>query len=184
MLSSARCPLIHKDILVTKNYILGLLHSSARFNAVIYHTDAEELFSLFKSWFLCVTAAGGVVCREDKALVIRRLGVWDLPKGHLESGESIEACAVREVEEECGLQQVSITAPLTTTLHVYFRDDKWHLKKTHWFKMTCPPGQTPRPQREEDIETVKWQRIALLHNFFRKTYGSIVEVLRLLQAKP
>lgn len=180
LLHSHPRPLIHKDFSITKNYILGQLRSPAKFKAVIYHPEAEELLSLFKSCFLYVQAAGGVVCLEDKALVIRHLGVWDLPKGHLEAGESIEECAVREVEEECGLQEVSITAPLTITWHLYFRNETWHLKETYWYKMTCPPGQTPQPQREEDIEAVKWQRIGLLHNLFKKTYRSITEVLRLL----
>ena len=48
-----------------------------------------------------------------------RLGVWDLPKGKVEKSEDIEQAAVREVQEECGLVDVRLVAPLTSTWHTY-----------------------------------------------------------------
>jgi len=57
-----------------------------------------------------VRAAGGVPVRETpdgrrEVLVIHRpqYGDWSFPKGKCEPGESDEACAIREVEEETGL---------------------------------------------------------------------------------
>jgi 8-oxo-dGTP pyrophosphatase MutT (NUDIX family) len=54
--------------------------------------------------------AGGVVARivddEREYLLVearRSRGVWVLPKGHIEPGETPEAAAVREVEEEAGV---------------------------------------------------------------------------------
>jgi len=43
---------------------------------------------------------------RQKVLLTRRLdnGLWCLPGGHMESGESVEECCVREVFEETGLQ--------------------------------------------------------------------------------
>ena len=40
----------------------------------------------------------------------RSPGVWVLPKGHIERGESAEAAAVREVQEEAGVR-ATIVAP-------------------------------------------------------------------------
>lgn len=76
-----------------------------------------------------VKAAGGVVQQNNRILIIKRSGTPDLPKGHQEPGESIEQCAIREVEEECGLQNVKITSHLTDTLHIYYRNENWYLKK-------------------------------------------------------
>jgi len=43
---------------------------------------------------------------RQKVLLTRRLdnGLWCLPGGHMEAGESVEECCVREVFEETGLQ--------------------------------------------------------------------------------
>lgn len=53
-----------------------------------------------------VEGAGGVVFRPDGAvLLLRHLeGSWVFPKGHLDPGEDALAAALREVEEEAGVQ--------------------------------------------------------------------------------
>ena len=63
------------------------------------------------------THAGGVVARivngERHYLIVeasRSRGLWVLPKGHIEPGETPEAAAVREVEEEAGVR-ATIVAP-------------------------------------------------------------------------
>ncbi|MDE6452450.1 MAG: NUDIX domain-containing protein, partial [Odoribacter sp.] len=123
----------HKDFNSTQTFIRNMLNRKDKFNAVLYDEDPEALLSIFKSCFLYVKAAGGIVKQNHRILLIKRSGVYDLPKGHLESGETIEQCAIREVEEECGIQGVKITAHLTNTLHLYFRDNNWFLKKTYWY---------------------------------------------------
>lgn len=167
----------HQDFNTTKEFISNLLSKGEKFRVAIYHDDLEDLFGVFKSCFLYVKAAGGVVCQDNQVLFIKRSGIYDLPKGHLEIGETIEECAVREVEEECGIQGVSITTPLSSTLHIYPQNNDWFLKKTYWFNMVCPPGQTPVPQTEEYIEDVFWLPIDELHSILDKTYPSLVEVL-------
>lgn len=106
-----------------------------------------------------VTAAGGYVVRVGaqgpEVLLIERRGVWDLPKGKLDDGESIEACAVREVQEEVGIASLRVVRPLGATVHGYPEKGVYRVKTTHWFLMTTPERDFT-PQAEEDITSVAW----------------------------
>jgi 8-oxo-dGTP pyrophosphatase MutT (NUDIX family) len=54
-----------------------------------------------------VTASGIVVGRRGTVLHLhRRLGIWMQPGGHIDTGETPEAAAVREAIEELGLDVV------------------------------------------------------------------------------
>ncbi|WP_251621821.1 NUDIX hydrolase [Odoribacter lunatus] len=160
------------------SFIRFCLSQEDIFHATIYHPDLALLFSEFQSFFKVVQAAGGVVRDSDRILLIKRLGIPDLPKGHVEYGESIPTCAMREVCEECGVQGVQIEEPLQETWHVYFRDNQWHLKQTHWFTMYCPPQQTLEPQTEEDIECVYWLLCKDIEQIIPQTYASLREVFK------
>ena len=60
-------------------------------------------------------AAGGVVKdAEGHVLWIQRNGKWDLPKGKLERGESLEEAVIREVFEETGIRDLTITGKRST----------------------------------------------------------------------
>ncbi len=106
-----------------------------------------------------VVAAGGYVMREGgqepEVLMIFRKGVWDLPKGKLDDGESIEECALREVREEVGIKKLTMVAPLGTTVHGYPRKNKYKVKTTYWYQMETPERSFV-PQAEEQIEKVGW----------------------------
>ena len=171
----------HQDLQSTKNFIKDLLNSTYTFQATLYHKDLEKLLSIFKSYFIYVKAAGGIVQHTDRILLIKRLGKIDLPKGHLEPNETIENCAIREVEEECGIQQVQIKFPLTYTLHIYPREGKWFLKKTYWYTMGCPLNSTPTPQTEEDIEEVFWWPLQKIDEIKKETYPSLQKVFEQLK---
>lgn len=183
LLKESDTRLVHRNCTVTQTFIGTLLQRRERFTAVLFDEDEERLFSIFQSCFRYVQAAGGAVIQAENILLIRRLGKYDLPKGHQETGETTEACAVREVEEECGLKEVRITAPLTDTFHIYHRNGNWHLKKTCWYAMSCPPGQTPVPQTEEDIEEVFWFPLKNTEKILSGTYPSLVAVFRCLHNK-
>ena len=111
-------------------------------------------------------------------LLIRRSGLWDLPKGHQEPGEAIEITALREVEEETGLKGLTLGKFIRVTDHTYFRNDQWHLKHTWWYSMTCPDGQQTVPQTEEGITEIRWVEKSELKEFLQQTYPTIVEVFR------
>ena len=104
-----------------------------------------------------IEAAGGLVYNnENQVLMIFRNGFWDLPKGKLESGESIQDCALREVEEECGVSNLEILSDPKITYHTYKMNGKAMLKRTYWFNMYTNYKGVPVPQLEEGITRVKW----------------------------
>ena len=104
-----------------------------------------------------VDAAGGYVAcplPDDVAvLLIRRRGVWDLPKGHRDPGEDLTTCAGREVREEVGIDALQVRRPLGTTVHGYPDGDVYAVKTTHWFLMQTPE-RTFEPERDEGIRRV------------------------------
>ncbi|WP_163708842.1 NUDIX hydrolase [Mangrovibacterium lignilyticum] len=130
-----------------------------------------------------IPAAGGIVRNiQGEILFIKRLGVWDLPKGKIEEGESTESAAVREVEEECGIGSMVIQRKLPSTYHIYQspylpEDDNWVWKETSWFEMSYSGSDIPVPQTEEDIAEVRWFAPSQLDQVFQSTYGNLRDLL-------
>lgn len=127
-----------------------------------------------------ILAAGGLVYNEkDELLMIFRRGKWDLPKGKLDEGETIEDCAIREVMEETGLTTVIRGDLIGITYHQYF--DKWVkeevIKETHWYRMQAAGNQQLVPQTEEDIEIIKWVDEKELEDCLKNSYDNIVEIV-------
>ena len=86
---------------------------------VIEAEDPAAAFAEFTSKLKTEVAAGGLIRDwRGRALLYFRRGAWDMPKGHQETGESLEECALREVAEETGLagkgDLVVVTGGLTT----------------------------------------------------------------------
>ncbi len=126
-----------------------------------------------------VLAAGGLVVDEgSRLLAIKRLGKWDLPKGKVEKGESIEVGAVREVQEECGLIDVKLVRPIMSTWHTYERKGRQYLKRTDWFLMNASATERLTAQVEEDIEEVRWLDEAGVRMMEAETYPSLLPVLK------
>lgn len=161
----------------------SLLHEIVKeeFHAgILWNEDLEKLKKAFFKLFVPVTAAGGLVENEKgEFLLIHRRGKWDLPKGKLEKGESIEACAVREVEEETGLDKLELKKLITVTYHTYDEFGKHMLKDSHWYRMKVSGKQVLTPQTEEDILEVKWVKKKDLAKYLPETFPSIRDVLAL-----
>jgi 8-oxo-dGTP pyrophosphatase MutT (NUDIX family) len=107
-------------------------------------------------------AAGGVLYRRKSGgveiFLIKRNGCWDIPKGKLESDESIPECAVREVAEELGISPPSIVQSLGTTEHTYTMDGTEIHKTTHWFLMQSD-ARTFQLQTMEGITDYSWTNL-------------------------
>ncbi|WP_044117881.1 NUDIX hydrolase [Alkaliflexus imshenetskii] len=148
--------------------------------AFIYHHNVFELLQNFRLCFKNLPAAGGLVWNAEgnRFLAIKRLGVYDLPKGKVEPDETFEAAAIREVEEECGISGVTIIKKLTSTYHTYHLREQHIFKETKWFEMSYKGTETPSPQTSENIESVFWANPSSLSDFKANTYPSIIEVLK------
>lgn len=144
-------------------------------------SDPAKAYAHFATQLTEVEAAGGVVAFGDKILAMRRNGRWDLPKGHLEEGESIEQCAAREVAEECGLEleKIEVTAKIVATRHFYYfpRTERWELKTTHWYAMSYDGAADTAPQTEEGITEVEWIERNQMDAQFAESFGTIRTVI-------
>ncbi|MBC7419033.1 MAG: NUDIX domain-containing protein [Pedobacter sp.] len=125
-----------------------------------------------------IIAAGGIVENEEKEiLLIFRRGKWDLPKGKLDEGETIEECAVREVEEETGLRSVQLGELIDVSLHNYVEKGKDIEKETYWYAMKVEGEQHLVAQAEEDIVDIKWVKESELSTYLANTYNNIIDII-------
>lgn len=135
--------------------------------------DGEELAYAIKQIFRQAPAAGGVVVIDNQFVAIERNGIPDLPKGHIEKGESPEVAALREVEEETGITNLEIIKELPATWHCYILNNQWTIKKTSWFLMRTKSGMKNIPQTEEGITKVYLVDKEHVKNFEDKTFASL-----------
>ncbi len=157
----------------------GLLRLFDNCNSVcLLSREPQVCFERFASELTPVTAAGGVVTNpRDEVLMINRFSRWDLPKGHHEQGETIEQCALREVEEETGVCALTLGAKIGYTLHAYEKNGAWELKTTHWWQMTSPQTTPPKPQSEEGITAAEWIPRARVAELIQSSFPTIRTIL-------
>lgn len=136
--------------------------------------DLESCWEKFQSYFKPQKSAGGKVINQyDETLFIYRFDKWDLPKGKLEKNESIEECAIREVEEECGINQLQIIRQLPTTYHIFEFKSAKILKYTYWFLMKTNYNGKLIPQKEEHIDKVEFKNSKQTQEALKNTYENI-----------
>ena len=142
------------------------------------HEVGEDAVALaLKETFRMAPAAGGVVVKDGKFVSIVRKGIPDLPKGHIEKGETPEVAALREVEEETGIGKLHIINELPSTWHCYLEHDEWTLKRTYWYLMESEETIQPKPQTEEGITEIKLIGNEGIEDFLKNTFRSISEIL-------
>jgi len=137
----------------------------------------KDLTQYIKTKFKVIRAAGGVVDKEGKTLLIHRNRLWDLPKGKMEKNEDIRSCALREVEEETGVKVV-VQEKICHTWHTYTKNKKYILKKTYWYQMECLDDLQIGPQIEEGIDDVKWMTLSQVRASLYDSYRTIRVVMQ------
>jgi 8-oxo-dGTP pyrophosphatase MutT (NUDIX family) len=91
-----------------------------------------------------------VICGRDSD------GVWGLPKGTPDPGETMEETAIREVTEETGLK-VEVLAKVGTVEYWFARSGTRYHKWVHFFLMRATGGDTADHDLEYD--RVEWRPI-------------------------
>jgi mutator protein MutT len=172
---------------MTSHAINALLHEIAKpgFHAgILFTADIERSKKLLWKHFTVIQAAGGLIENEkNEVLMIYRRGKWDLPKGKVDKGETLEACAVREVQEETGLKNVQLKKFITTTFHTYNEFGRHILKESHWYSMKAASSQPLQPQTEEDIQQTEWVKPAALGEKLSNTFPSVKDVIESVYGK-
>ena len=140
----------------------------------VFSNEFELIINIFKKKFPEIIAAGGkVINNKSEILFIYRNKKWDLPKGKAEKNEIISETALREVEEETGIKNLSIIKPLEKTYHIFKRGGKNYLKTTYWFEMKSDFNGKFKPQKKEGITRVEWIAIENLSFILPKSYANI-----------
>jgi ADP-ribose pyrophosphatase YjhB (NUDIX family) len=164
-----------------RNFRLAVQHldKPGTLGAIIEDESPESLQKEMHKIYTPIMAGGGVVTTgNNDVLMIFRRGKWDLPKGKLDEGEDIAACAVREVSEETGLRDLTLQDKICDTYHVYSQNGESLLKHTVWYHMKGNAADKLTPQKEENILDARWVKEKELPNIIYKSYDAIREVLQ------
>lgn len=160
-----------------RNFVEEFVSTETMPDACICLGDEETIWKDFSGLFRNIDAAGGLIKNgNNEYLVIDRRGYIDLPKGKKEQSETNEQNALREVNEETGVENVRITSHLVDTYHTYMIGEERVLKCTHWYNMEVDGSPALIPQTEEDIVVAKWVSKEELKQLSSKTYASLRDV--------
>ena len=159
------------------NKIIRILRTTKVETLYLVHHNPKKLVSLFKKKLPVTVAAGGVVQnKEGKLLFIYRKRRWDLPKGKVEKGETLEEGAKREVKEETGVKKIKVGELVGVTYHVFKRSNRYQLKESHWFHMTSKHEGALVPETKEDITKAVWKDKKKTLKALEKTYPNIAHL--------
>ena len=107
-----------------------------------------------------IESVGGLVCnKHHHILLMFKRGKWDLPKGRTEPDQSYKETAMREVQEEIGLDKTKLVVrnTLVSTWHTTTHKNQGYLKKTHWYLMEYQGlDDDAIPQVKEGIIECRW----------------------------
>lgn len=158
---------------------IDLLENTSCKEVNLYGNDLNKIWEYIRQKAPIIEAGGGIVKNtKDEILFIYRNGKWDLPKGKVEPNEWLKNAALREVEEETGLQELILEDFIAPTFHLYKEKNRRLLKATYWFTMTYDGIQIPQPQTEEGITKVAWiSKEKIVNTVLPNTYQNIKLIL-------
>jgi ADP-ribose pyrophosphatase YjhB (NUDIX family) len=157
--------------------IIRIIRTTRVKRLYLMHDNPKKLLSGFKKKLPVTIAAGGVVQHEEgKLLFIYRKKRWDLPKGRVDKGETLEGAAKREVKEETGVKKIKVGKPAGVTYHVFKRNNRYQLKETHWFFMKTSYKGVLTPEFKEDITKASWKNKSKTAKAIKKTYPNIEDL--------
>ena len=160
------------------NYIKVLEKNKHHEGIIIQADDLEQLWYDFKSLYYYIKAGGGLVLNKyGKVLLIFRRGVWDLPKGKQDPGETLAETAVREVMEETGIPDVEIVEKLGNGYHCYLMGGQRTLKRTRWYLMKTNAPEKMVLQKAEGIQDAAWFDPKEIPTLNMPMYNNIRDVL-------
>lgn len=163
------CSTVHLDIILD---IVSQQVPTDLISLYITAIDYDEVKNYLKKKFTIIKAAGGLLLKKDKFLMMERLKKWDLPKGKKEPKENFRKTALREVMEECKISATPIKK-ICTTWHTYTMNKKVMLKKTRWYLMDVVNDAKMRPETEEDITELRWMTRKEVYHALENSYKSI-----------
>jgi 8-oxo-dGTP pyrophosphatase MutT (NUDIX family) len=141
--------------------------------------NIKQMWKDFTKHFTIIDAAGGLVKNaKGNYLFIKRNGYWDMPKGKVEKNEKIRAAAMREVEEETGISNLTIASEIGNTYHVFITHGVFYIKRTYWFEMNYEGSETLVPQISEGIVQAEWIAYDdILYSILPNAYSNINHVV-------
>lgn len=160
-----------------KKLVISMFNNKIK-KCYLYYPDEKVILKKLKEKIPMQRAGGGLVYNKNgEALFIYRNGKWDLPKGGKEKREKMKLAAMREVEEETGVNQLQITKKLQKTYHIFKRNGVYKLKITQWYEMKTDFEGLPVAQVEEGIEKVAWLNPEQVQEALKNSYENIKLVL-------
>ncbi len=165
------------EIDILCDFLQEWLADKEQTDTFVHEVGENAVVEALKTTFRMAPAAGGIVVKDGKIVSIVRNGIPDLPKGHIEKGESSENAALREVTEETGIGNLQIVKALPSSWHCYQVGEEWRLKRTYWYLMESGEAIQPKPQTEEGITEIKLIGNEDIEAFLKGTFRSISEIL-------
>lgn len=165
------------EIDILCDFLQEWLADKEQTDTFVHEVGENAVVEALKTTFRMAPAAGGIVVKDGKFVSIVRNGIPDLPKGHIEKGESPENAALREVTEETGIGNLQIVKALPSSWHCYQVGEEWRLKRTYWYLMESRETIQPKPQTEEGITEIKLIGNEDIEAFLKGTFRSISEIL-------